>query len=389
MGNTLITPSVIAKEALLQLENNVCMANLVHRDYKKEFVKVGSTVSIRKPVKFVASDGATRVNQDVSESTTSIVIDKQKHVSWEFSAVDLTLTIEEYSKRYIEPACIALANQVDRDLCGLYIDLYNSVGTVNSTPTAYTTFAAAARRLDEEAVPDDGKRVVVLDPAAAWSLIGNNTAGSGITTLFNEEVVRKALREGYLGMLANMKTYKNQNISLHTPGSDFTTVTITTAGQTGSTITSAGGNFLKGDMFSIAAVNAVNPISRQSTGVVRNFVCTADGTTSLSIRPSIISSGAYQTVNTTNLVNAVMTAIGTASTAYTNSLAFHKNCFALVMIPIELPDSCAFKGRETHNNLSIAVVKDFDIDTYKEVIRLDVLYGVKTIYPEFGVRILG
>src|SRR5574340_246402 len=99
MANTLITPSMIAKEALFQLRNNLVMGDRVYRDYKKEFVKVGDTVSIRKPVKFTAADGAVRVNQDVTESNTSITIDKQKHVSWVFSMKDLTLTIEEYSKQ--------------------------------------------------------------------------------------------------------------------------------------------------------------------------------------------------------------------------------------------------------------------------------------------------
>ena len=101
MANALITPSIIAKEALVQLENNLGMANNVHREYKKEFVKVGDTVSIRKPVKFYAADGKTRVNQDVEEANTSITVDKQKHVSWKFSSKDLTLTVEDYSERYI------------------------------------------------------------------------------------------------------------------------------------------------------------------------------------------------------------------------------------------------------------------------------------------------
>src|SRR5262245_47450291 len=98
MAETLLTPSVIAKEALMQLENNLVMAGLVHRDYKNEFVKVGDTVTIRRPVKFLAQDGATFVQQDVIEGSTSITIDKRKHVGWGFSSQDLTLTIEEYSE---------------------------------------------------------------------------------------------------------------------------------------------------------------------------------------------------------------------------------------------------------------------------------------------------
>ena len=56
MPNTILTPNVIANEALMVLKNNLVMANLVHRDYENEFVKVGDTVTARRPSKFVAKN---------------------------------------------------------------------------------------------------------------------------------------------------------------------------------------------------------------------------------------------------------------------------------------------------------------------------------------------
>jgi hypothetical protein len=50
--STFLTPKVIAKEALIVLENNLVLGNLVHRDYSSEFHNVGSTVTIRKPTTF-------------------------------------------------------------------------------------------------------------------------------------------------------------------------------------------------------------------------------------------------------------------------------------------------------------------------------------------------
>lgn len=135
MPNTLVTPDMIAKEALMQLENNLVLGNQVHREYKKEFRGgQGSTVDIRKPVKFYTADGATRVSQDVEEKTTNIVIDQRKHVSWEFNTQDLTLSIEEYSERYIKPAAITLANTMDRKGYELYRNVWNSVGTPAPRP---------------------------------------------------------------------------------------------------------------------------------------------------------------------------------------------------------------------------------------------------------------
>ena len=49
MPNTILTPKIIAQEALMVLESQLTMAGLVHRDYSKEFVRVGDTITIRKP----------------------------------------------------------------------------------------------------------------------------------------------------------------------------------------------------------------------------------------------------------------------------------------------------------------------------------------------------
>ena len=171
MANVLINPSIIAKAALFQLENNMVMGDKVHREYKNEFVKIGDSVTIRRPTQFVVSDGATRVNQDVHEPTTSITIDQRKHVSWKFSAQDLTLTIEQYSERYIKPAMIQLANKIDLTLCQEgALKFFNVVGAAGTTPADFAALAAAAQRMDEMGIPDDMNRCLVLNPAARWTM---------------------------------------------------------------------------------------------------------------------------------------------------------------------------------------------------------------------------
>ena len=149
MANTVVTPSMIAKEMLVQLENNLVFANRVHREYKSEFTGgQGSTVYIRKPVKFYTADGATRVNQDVEEKTTNIVINQRKHVSLKFATQDLTLSIEDYSERYVKPAAITLANTMDKAVAGLYTSVWNAVGTPGTTPATFAAVALAAQRMD-------------------------------------------------------------------------------------------------------------------------------------------------------------------------------------------------------------------------------------------------
>lgn len=412
MANSLITPSIIAKEALVQLENNLGMANNVHREYKKEFVKVGDTVSIRKPVKFYAADGKTRVNQNVEEANTSITVDKQKHVSWKFSSKDLTLTVEDYSERYIKPAMIALANTIDRNGHDQYKNIWNLVGTPGTTPSNFAAMAAAAQRMDEMAVSSDMRRAM-LNPAAGYAIAGSATA------LYMNSVNQQAYRKGSIGEIAGLETFRSQNVVSHTVGdhggtplvngadqdSDYADVkntnsqSLVTDGWTNSTT----GVLKAGDVITIAGVYAMNPVPGEGTTgklqmpYLQEFTVLADadsgastGPATLTISPAIITSGPYQTVSAAPADDAEITVkTGTAETAYPQNLAFHKNAFALVTCPLELPDGVEFKARETHKGLSVRVVKQYSIDDDDDIIRLDVLYGWKSIYPDLAVRITG
>lgn len=407
MVNVVITPSIIAKEALFQLQNNLVMANLVHRGYKKEFVKVGETVSIRKPVKFVVTDGATRSNQDVKESTTSITIDQRKHVSWSFSTQDLTMTIDDYSERYIKPAMIALANTVDVALCQAgALDFFSRVGTPGTTPDAFADLAACGQKMDENGVPDDGMRRLVVNPAGRWAM-ANGMGGTGSGGIYNADIVAGMVRRGHLGNIANFDIFGTQNIKNHTTGTHSGTPLVDDAAYTDNTnavafdgMTGSVTNALRpGDTFTIAGVNAVNPISKEDLGTLQQFVVlaavnTTTGAGTVNVYPTINAGTvagfeAYQTVTAVPADNAAITITGTAATLYPQNLAFHKNALALVTCPLELPDSAVFKARADYNGLSIRVIKAYDIDTDDEVIRLDIFYGVKTIYPELGVRLDG
>jgi len=273
---TLLTPTIIAKETLMKLTNSMAMGRHVYTAYKNEFVKVGQTITIRKPNKFRVTDDITLVESTISEPSTSITVSTQSHVAWKFTSVELTQTIEEYSKRYIVPAALALANGRDAALCGLYADVYNSVGTPGTTPATFLALGNAQTRLDDEAVPSD-TRVGMLNPAANWAL------ADGLKGTFAQNVAKDIITKGFLGQIANLSLYTDQNVTRHLTG-HFTTgstplkdgasvdgaTTIVTKGWGGS------GTVKKGDVFTIAGVYAVNPMSGTSTGVLRQFVVTAD-----------------------------------------------------------------------------------------------------------------
>lgn len=412
MANTIITPTIIAKEALVQLRNSLHMSNEVHREYKKEFKKVGDTVSIRKPVKFYTADGATRVNQDVEEKTTSITIDQRKHVSWEFSTQDLTLSIEDYSERYIKPAMITLANTMDRSGHALYQKVWNSVGTPGTTPATFAAVGSAAQRLDEMAVGGDNRKLLV-NPAARYAIAGAQSALGAW-----DGKVKSAYEQAIMGEVANFKTLSSQNVVSHTVGvatgtplvngaTQNVTYAASTGASTQSLITdgwtnSTAGILLAGDVITLAGVYAVNPVPGEGTTgklkmpYLQQFTVISDATSgastgpaTLTISPAIITSGPFQTVSAAPADNAAIVVLGTGATAYPQNLGFHKNAFALVTCPLEMPDGAAFKARETYDGLSIRVVKDYDISSDKDIIRLDTLYGWDAIYPDLATRLWG
>jgi hypothetical protein len=234
MSNTVLTPTVVAAEAIRILENNLVMGNLVHRGYEEEFDKkvngydVGSSITIRKPTDFTVRDGAVAAIQDATEGSTTFTVDKQKGVDFKFTSTDLTLSISNLSDRIIKPALIQLANQIDGDLLNLYKNVWNCVGTPAATAPLIDTFADFAKapeRLDLQAVPQSD-RYAVLSPSDTWAMLGSQTA------LYMQDAAKDAYREGRLGRIANVETYASQNVKTHTVGTrDNTTPLVKGASQ--------------------------------------------------------------------------------------------------------------------------------------------------------------
>lgn len=389
--NTLLTPSIISKETLVMLENNLVAAGKVNRQFENQFVKIGSSLTVRKPNQFAVSSGPALNVQNVVEPSTSITISNQKHVDFSFSSVELTLTIEEFSERYLKPGASQLANQLDYDVIANWSQINNEVGTPGTVPANFAALAAVGQRMDEGAVPQDG-RVLILNPAAYWSM------ANGLTTLYVNKVAEPALK-GYLANIANFEIYMDQNIQAQTLGAYAGTPTVNGASQTGSSLVTAGwtasiADLLNvGDTFTIAGVFAVNPRNKQSTTHLQQFVVTAQasssagGASTLSIYPAITPTGAYQNVTASPANGAAITVVGTANTSYAQNLAFTRDCIGLVTVPLELPEGVDFKARETYKNISMRIIRAYDINNDVFPCRMDILYGTTCFYPELGCRL--
>lgn len=398
---TLLSPVKIARETLMQIENNLVMGRLVHRDYKNEFHKIGDEFTIRKPVKFVANDGydITSQIQAVYESSFTIKVDKRKNVAFKFNSNELTLDIEEFSERYATPAGIAIADKIDTDCMALYKQVANSVGTPETTPSAFSNLADAARKLTESGVPYQN-RSLVLNPEAYWKM------SDAFKNMYVTDISRPALKTGKVLPLAGFNIFESPNIPTHTSGTASATTDVKTTVTKDTSLVNlytdtGSGTFTEGDIFTVATVNAVNPVGKGDLGYLKQFVATGDvadvsngdiGLTAMAMSDDDTQGPAYQNmsaypVDADDIILLAKTA-GVAST-YVVNLAFHKNAFALVTVPLEMPDSVKWKAQINHNGISIRVMKGFDIKKDEEIIRFDVLYGVKTLFAELACRVCG
>ena len=401
MANTLLTISMITREALRVLENNLTFTKGVNRQYDDKFgvegAKIGTVLNVRKPPRYIGRTGTAISIEDATETQVAVTLDTQFGVDITFTSEDLALKIDDFSQRFITPAIATVANKIDHAGLALYKDIYNSVGVPGTPPTALLTYLEAGVKLDNNAAPIDGQRSVVVTPLMQAKIV------DALKGLFQQSsAIATQYRKGTMGTTAGFDWLMDQNVNTHTVGPLGGTPLVNGSTTSGATTlvtdgwtSSAASRLLKGDIFTLAGVNGVNPQSRQSTGLAQQFVVTADvssdgsGNLTAAISPAITSSGAFQTVDALPADNAALTIIGAASTQTPQGLAHHRDAFTLAMADLPLPQGTDMAARVSDSQLgmSIRMIRDYDISTDKFPCRLDVLFGWATLRPELACRV--
>jgi len=419
MANNLLTISKITNEALMVLENELTFTSEVSRDYDNQFAvtgaKIGNTVNVRRPGRFIGTTGPALNVEDFYESSVPVVLTTQFHVDTQFTTQDLALSLDMFSDRVLKPAIAAIANKIDRD--GLVMaknSTANIVGVAGTPPTGLITYLTAGAFLDAEGAPRDGRRCVVVEPFTSATIVDS------LKGLFvPDSQLASQYRKGLMGRDSGGMNWKmDQNVVNQTFGSWATTAgTLTAATNAGfagsistgwassSTITLTNSQTLtlqQGDTFTIANVFAVNPQNRQAYGsnrlrsfVVNTTVTGAAGTISVNVSPAIITGGQFQNVvvGTTSATATVtpFSIAGTTATAVVSpqNILFHRNAFTMASADLELPEGVHFAGRASDRDvgLSIRVVRQYTINNDAIPTRLDVLYGWAPLYQELACRV--
>lgn len=394
---------MITREAMRILENNLVFTKQVRRDYDDQFAKsgakIGNTLNIRLPARYVGRSGPVISVENQTENYVPLTLSSQRGVDLQFNSADLELSMDDFSDRCLKPMLASVSNHIDLDGLAQATNVYQAVGTPGTTPSTILTYLNAGAKLDFAACPRDDMRAIVQDPNSMA------VTASNLTTLYNPtEEISKQYISGTMGRAAGFKFSMDQNVGVHAYGSQGgSPVTKSGVSQTGSSliVTGIGGTVtnyaLAGDIFTIAGVHSVNPQSRLSTGQLQQFVVTANassnsgGTATLSISPSIITSGQYQTVDAAAGSASTVTWNTTGGASEVMNLAFHRDAFVLASADLQLPKGVDMAARVSSKKtgLSVRMVRSYDVTNDLFITRLDVLYGWATVYPQLACRICG
>ncbi len=402
MANTLLTPTAVTREALRILHQKLTFVGNINRQYDNRFAqsgaKIGDSLKIRLPNQYSVRTGAVMNVQDVTESSETLQVATVKGVDLNFSSQELTLDIDDFSSRILEPAMAVLAANIESDALSMYKDVYNQVDDVSEAIT-FKDLMEGRKVLVENLTPMDRNCFAQLHPNDNVNLV------DALKGLFHDDTaVTQQYREGLMGRTAGFTFYENSLMPKHTSGSEGAAVDtgadVNGASQTGASVTVDGtvtGTWKDGDIVSFAGCNAVHPETKADLGVRKRFVVTSDVAASYSsipISPSIVTSGATQNVSASPTDDGIVykeefdesTAIG-ASTAYNISLLHHRDAFAFATADLELPGGVDFAAREVYDGISMLITRQYDINNLAFPCRVDVLYGYKAIRPQLACRL--
>jgi hypothetical protein len=403
MANTLLTPTAVTREALRILHQKLNFVGTVLRQYDSSFAKsgakIGDSLKIRLPNQYTVRTGASLSTQDIAETSVTLQVATQKGVDTTFTSDDLTMDLDDFSERILEPAMSVLAANIESDAMSMYKDVYNHVTDVGATVDVADVLNAG-KQLTDNLAPYDNRTLNL-------STQDNVDLVDAIKGLYNDQTkVAKNYREGRVA--SNTFGYSNimENTMWpqHTTGTDDGTgdylvndAGTIAEGSTSVTTDTGAGTYLIGDIFYFAGVFHVHPETKATTTKLKEFTITANSGTSattINFSPAMYSTGAKQNVSAMPANNAALhknesdqsTDIA-ASADFGVSLAYHKDAFAFATADLLMPTGVDFAAREVVDGISMRIVRDYAISTDTFPCRLDVLYGYKTVRPELACRI--
>lgn len=403
----------ITDNAVMSFKNHCVIPRFVDRQYDKLWgqagAKRGTTINLRYPPQYELRRGDKAMPQASVETFFPVALGSPTGVDMDFTSQELLLTVDDFVSRFVKKAALPIANGVDSDLAGLYLDVNSFVGAPGTVPTSIETYLSATTQLANNGAPVEGDE---------WSMVidykSNQKIVNALAGQYNPQgAISRQWESARMVDAVGYKWSQDQNIRIHTVGALGGTPQVNGGGQSGNAILMKTGGgavtayFKRGDILQFAGANGVKANSvplggtGESTGDLAMFVVTADmdtgggGTGIVYISPSMILTGPTQNVTASPADSAAITIFGHAS-AYAGvqtrqNLAFNKGAFVLGMVDLPLPGGMDMSARTTDEDtkISIRFLRGFDITENQFISRLDCLYVVACPRPQFAVRVVG
>ena len=411
MANTLLTIGGITREAIRLFMNSNAFIGNIEKQYDSSFAKTGAKIGqqlrIRLPNDYVVSDGPALSVQDTNEQQTTITVATQRHVDTSFNSVDMTMSLDDYSEIILAPKINNLAGNVaatimsgvtvaqgpfagtvvngaEGGICNLVQNTDNTGAIISPTSETWLTAGATL----------DSNSAQVMDRKAILSPFTMARTVSSLSGLFNPATdIGRQYKNARMYDALNFEWFMDQTTVQHTSGTFSAGGTVNSGSQTGTSIVvnAITGTLKKGDIITFAGVNAVNRVTKQTTGQLRQFVVTADvataGTT-VNVYPALVPANAgnavqYQTVDTSPINGAAMVLVTPAGGTYRQNFVYAKQAVTMVTADLEMPPNV--KGaREQMDGISMRAVTQYVIGTDQTADRLDILFGWLFVRPEWA-----
>lgn len=410
--NSLLTPTIITREALRILHSEMNFIGNVDRQYDDRFAssggKIGNQLNVRLPAKYKARKTSTYSAQNYVERSTPVVMASQYGIDVSFTSVELTLSLDDFSKRVLEPAVKQLSAEIEGDaLAKAFQSVANFVGTSSTTMT-YKQFMQGGQVLSESLAGRE--RIALLNPL---SKVEFQDAVKGL--FHDSSAVAKLYKEGMMGRTGGFDVYENTLIGAHTAGS-LAGTPLTTGANLGVSATThswaattdvavdgatSGTTVKAGDVLTFGTVASglvdCHPETKASYGKLKKFVVTADatvvtaGTATITVSPALIygSGNAYQNCIRTkaDTDNMTVTLWSAASASFGQNLQFAPEAFTAVFADLEdVSKYGAWGSRQNSDGVSMRIARAYDIANDAFPCRLDVLWGFAPLYPELAVK---
>lgn len=410
MSNVFKVVDMVTRESLRIAHEKCQFIGTIDRQYddsyKQTGAKHGQSLRVREPNKYTRRQGSRVMSvQEQDESTQTITVATQDGVDMRFNSAELIQSVnsgarfDDLSKNYIEPAISSLVSGIESDVIAFATKAtYNTAGTAGTALTNLVVPGAARAKLNQNLAPKDGNRYIMADSVTMGGMV------NGLSGLFQDSAqIKEQYREGMMGRTAMADWYENERMWSLTNGSDVTADTDAAA------LVTDGGNTIDfhtllavaqqkvGQVFTIAGVYQCHPETKAAMPHLQQFTITAVGATTTTVSPSFYLTGAKKNVcsstgadlATTAFDAATLTFIGAASTTYVQNLMYHKEAYQFITADLPIMDDAHKCVRRVQDGLSLRCWLASDIRNDELLMRIDILYGMAALRPEWGCRMIG